>query len=172
MNRSTLLNNTAPPRYCVRIGLYTFALLVLQAVWISRLAYPALRADLLLPLMFGVAVEWPPVAGILWACLWGYAMDTLSGEFFGFHVGSYAVAVCVVHIALEKFEFHNPLYQMAFVGMCALGQTVALGMFLFVQSSVAITSTTVWVSLVIRALVITFVSPFVIYPIWNVRRGS
>lgn len=171
MNGPALLKHTAP-RYYLRIVIYTFVLVVVQAVWISRLPYPALRADLLLPLMFGVAVEWSPLGSFLWACLWGYAMDTFSGEFWGLHVGSYAVAVCVVHIALEKFEFHNPLYQMAFVGLCAAGQSVALGMFLFFQSSATVYSTSDWISLVIRALVITFVSPFVIYPIWNVRRTS
>ncbi len=85
--------------------------------------------------MFGVAVEWSPFLSIIWASAWGFIADTLSGKFWGFHVGAYVVAICLVNITAERFELHNPLYQMLFVGACAFGQSVALGLFLIVRSA-------------------------------------
>ncbi len=149
------------------VAVYTLILLLLQAQWISRLPYHAFRADLLLPLMFGIAVEWPPLLSLLWACVWGYAVDALSGKFWGFHVGSYVVAVCMVNIAVEKFEFHNPLYQVSFVGVCALGQSAALGLYLCCEP-VSIAS--MWISLVIRSMVTMALAPFIIYPVWNMNK--
>ena len=55
----------------IKITLYTLFVLALQAHLIPRLPYPALRVDLLIPLMFAVAVEWSPLAGLLWAKLLG-----------------------------------------------------------------------------------------------------
>lgn len=160
-----------PWQFFLKATAYTVVLLLLQAVLISRLPYPALRADLLLPLMFGIAGDWSPLAGVLWASIWGYAVDTLSGKFWGFHVVSYVVAVCVVNIAIEKIEFHNPIYQMAFVGACALGQSFALGMFLMFEPSSSMGFAATWGSLLARSLLTMVLSPLIIYPISNAGRS-
>src|SRR5512142_3149846 len=111
----------------LRLVVYTFSILLIQAHFVTRLPYQALRADLLLPLMFGIAAEWPPTAGLLWACFWGFLADNFSGMFWGLHVGSYVMAVCLVHMASERFDCQNPFYQMCLVGLCAAGQSVAIG---------------------------------------------
>lgn len=150
---------------------YTLFLLLAQALWVARLPYPALRVDLLLPLMLRLAVEWPPVASFIWAAAWGYVMDVLSGQFWGFHVGSYMVTACLVTLASERLEFDNLAYQVAFVGLCAFGQAVALGLFLTLSPAVTDLSSSVWISLLGRGLAITFVAPLVIWPVsW--MRGS
>jgi len=150
---------------------YTVLLVVVQAQWVSRMTQTALRADLLLPLMFGVAAEWSPLSGLAWALLWGYALDALSGKFWGFHVGSYVLAVCLVNVASEKLEFQNPLYQMAFVGVCALAQSFVLGIFLFFQSSDSYGEAGSWVNLFFRAVLTTILSPLIIYPVHNRNIG-
>ncbi|GLI35608.1 rod shape-determining protein MreD [Desulforhabdus amnigena] len=154
----------------LKLTAYTFFLLLLQVQGVSRLPYPALRIDLFLPLMFGVAIEWPPVASIFWGCVWGFAMDVLSGKFWGFHLGSYVVAICLVNIGLEKFEFQNPLYQMSFVGMCALGQSVALGLYLLFEPAGSISMMSMWMSLAVRSLIMMLCSPLILYPIWSGRK--
>ena len=135
------------------------------------MSYPAMRADLLLPLMFGVATVWPPLLSLSWALLWGFVLDTLSGKFWGFHVGSYVVAVCLVYAASEKFELQNPLYQMLFVGLCALGQSVVLGLFLVLEPESLIGISSICQDLLIRSLFIMLLSPFIIYPIGNSRQA-
>ena len=120
---------------------------MVQSYWVSRLPYPELRIDLLLPLMFGIAVEWSPVLSIVWASAWGFVADALSGKFWGFHVGSYVVAICLVNITAERFEFHNPLYQMLFVGACALGQSIALCLFLLVAAPEQVAMPSIYASL-------------------------
>ena len=151
----------------LKITLYTFFVLSLQAHVIPRLPYPALRVDLLLPLMFAIAVDWSPLAGVLWACFWGFVVDNFSGEFWGLHVGSYTVTVCLVHMASERFDWRNPVYQMGLVGLCAIGQSVALGLFLsFVPQDVP-SLTSVWISLGIRTLLSVTIAPLLIYPMLN-----
>lgn len=153
----------------VRIFLYTFFVLLLQAHVVPRVPYPALRADLLLPVMFAVAVEWPPVGGVLWASFWGFVVDNFSGEFWGLHVGSYTVTVCLVNMASEKFDCRNPLYQMGLVGLCALGQSIALGLYLsFVPMDIP-SLTSIWVGLGIRTLLSVTLAPLIIYPMMNSR---
>lgn len=151
----------------VKVTLYTIFVLALQAHLIPRLPYPALRIDLMLPLMFAVAVEWSPAAGVLWACLWGFVVDNFSGEFWGLHVGSYAVAVCLVNLASDKFDRRNPAYQMGLVGLCALGQSIALGLFLSFVPMDFPSLSYIWISLGIRTLLSVTVAPFLIYPILN-----
>ncbi len=158
--------------YLMGIIAYTFFLLLAQAHLFSRLPYPAMRADLLLPAIFGAAVEWPPVAGLLWAVFWGFVMDAYSGEFWGFHVGSYVVTTCLVHTAYEKFDFQNPLYQMCFVGLCALGQSVALGLYISLGHYGVTWLASTWISLLIRSLLTMLLTPFVLYPIWRMREKS
>jgi rod shape-determining protein MreD len=153
----------------VKIVLYTFFILLLQAHLVPRLPYPALRADLLLPLMFGIAVVWTPVGGLLWAAFLGFVVDNFSGEFWGLHVGSYMVAVCLVHMASEKFDCYNPVYQMGLVGLCALGQSVALGLFLSFVPMDFSSLASIWISLGIRTLLSISLAPLLIYPILNSR---
>lgn len=153
----------------VKIILYTLFILVLQAQLIPRLPYTALRTDLMLPLMFGVAVSGAPFGGLLWAAFWGFAVDNFSGEFWGLHVGTYMVAVCLVHVASEKFDCYNPLYQMGLVGLCALGQSVALGLFLsFVPMDIG-SLASIWISLGIRTLLSISLAPLLIYPMVSSR---
>lgn len=156
----------------LRVSAYTLLLLLLQAIWISRLSYPAMRVDLLLPLMFGVATVWPPLASLAWAFFWGFAVDTLSGKFWGFHVGSYVVAVCLVNVATEKFELQNPLYQMLLVGFCAFGQSVALGMYLLLEPFNVVSVSAIWEELLIRALFTMLLAPFIVYPIADAKSIS
>ena len=142
----------------------------MQIHLVSQLPQQFLRIDLLLPLMFGVAMEWSPLTGLLWACLWGYIADVFSGEFWGFHVVSYVIAVCLVNIAVEKFEFHNPFYQMCFVGACALGQSLILGLFLLFQPASPFLVLSTWHSLTLRSIVTALISPLLIYPVWNTKK--
>lgn len=159
-------------RYLARVTLYTLFLLLIQSYWVSRFSFTELRIDLLLPLMFGIAVEWSPVLSIVWALVWGFVVDTLSGKFWGFHVGSYVVAICLVNITAERFEFHNPIYQMLFVGACALGQSVVLALFLFVGAPEQITTPSVYGILLLRSLVTMLLAPLLTYPVWNIRESS
>jgi rod shape-determining protein MreD len=171
------MNGPARPRnstqyvYIFEMFIYTFFLLLLQATFFARLPYPALRADVLLPLMLGIAAEWSPVPSLLWACFWGYAVDVLSGEFWGLHVGSYAVAVCIVNIAADRLDFDNPFYQMSMVGLCALGQSAALGMYMTFEPLGFLASASVWTSLVIRSGLTMVLTPFVIYPVWSLKKS-
>ncbi len=153
----------------IKIFLYTLLVLMVQAHVIPRLPYPALRADLLLPLMFAVAIEWAPIPGVLWASVWGFVVDNFSGQFWGLHVGSYMVTVCLVNIASEKFDCHNPVYQMGFVGLCALGQSIALGLYVSFVPMDLPSLTTIWISLGIRTLLSMTVAPFLIYPLFYSR---
>jgi len=154
----------------IKTTLYSLFLLALQAHLIQRLPYPALRVDLLIPLMFAIAVEWPPLAGVLWAGFWGFVVDNFSGEFWGLHVGSYVVTVCLVNMASERFDWRNPAYQMGLVGLCALGQSIALGSFLsfFPMDIDALTS--IWIGLGIRTLLSVTIAPFLIYAMLNPRK--
>lgn len=153
----------------IKIILYTFFVLLVQAHLVSRLPYPALRTDLLLPLMFPVAMEWSPFAGLVWALFWGFVADNFSGEFWGLHVGSYCVAVCVVHMASDKFDCQNPLYQMCLVGLCAAGQAVAMGLFLSFTPMDFSSLVALWIGLGIRTLLAMTVAPLLIYPLLNPR---
>jgi rod shape-determining protein MreD len=121
--------------------------------------------------MFGTALEWPPLPSFFWAFFWGFAMDTLSGKFWGMHVGSYVVAVCLVHIASERLELHNPVYQMVFVGFCALGQSVVLGAFLMLETSSTLSLAATWGGIIMRSLFIMLLAPLVLFPLWHPRRS-
>lgn len=165
------LKNVSQVQQFLLVFVYTLMLLIVQSLWISRLSYPAMRADLLLPLMFGIATVWPPLASLSWALFWGFVLDTLSGKFWGFHVGSYVVAVCLVYAASEKFELQNPLYQMLFVGLCALGQSVVLGLFLMLEPYSLVGISPICQDLLIRSLFIMLLSPFIIYPIGNGKKA-
>ncbi len=172
MNTSSRMKNSLQWVYLLEMFLYTFLLVLLQADFFVRLPYPALRADILLPLVVGVAAQWSPVPSLLWACVWGYALDTLSGEFWGLHVGSYVVAISMVNIASEKFDFHNPVYQMCLVGLCALGQSLALGLYVSFEPAGLGPSATIWTSLLIRSVLIMVLAPFIIMPVsWMGRRA-
>jgi rod shape-determining protein MreD len=169
MTGSGFLNYGTTAGRMIKVTLYTCLVLALQAHLIPRLPYPALRIDLLLPLMFATAVEWSPLAGVLWASFWGFVVDNFSGEFWGLHVGSYALTVCLVNLTSERFDRRNPGYQMGLVGLCAAGQSVALGLFLsFVPTDLA-SLTSIWISLGIRTLLSVTIAPFLIYPMLNPR---
>ncbi len=154
----------------VKLIFYSFFVLGLQAYLVERLPYPALRVDLLLPVMFTIGVECSPLAGVLWAALLGFVVDNFSGEFWGMHVGSFTITVCLVNMASEKFDWCNPAYQMGLIGLCAFAQSLAIGLFLcFVPMEVP-AQTSIWISLGIRALLSATIAPFIIYPILNSRK--
>lgn len=155
----------ATVKRAVKFFLSGFVLLALQAQIVPQLPYAALRIDLFIPFMFVVAVEWSPLSGVLWAGSLGFMVDVLSGEFWGLHVGSYIVAVCVVNMASENFDCLNPGYQMGLVGLCALGQSVALGLFLSYVPMDSATLRSIWVSLSIRTLLSATIAPLLIYPL-------
>jgi hypothetical protein len=75
-----------------------------------------------------------------------------------------------VNVSSEKIELENPIYQMLFVGICALGQSVALGFFLLLEPSSLVDMALIWKDLIIRCLFIMFLSPFVIYPVREIGR--
>ncbi|MEM5788886.1 MAG: hypothetical protein AAGU11_16360 [Syntrophobacteraceae bacterium] len=154
------------------IACYSFFVLLLQAQLVTRMPYPALRTDLLLPLMLPVALEWPPITALLWASFWGFIIDNFSGEFWGLHVGSYAAAICLVNMASDKFDCNSPVYQMGLVGVCALGQSVALGLFQSFQPMDLPSLTALWTSLGIRTLLSMTMAPFLIYPLLSSRGSS
>ena len=154
--------------YWTRVGwpvLYTLILFLIQAQWICRLPYLGMRVDLLLPVTFGVALDWPFLPGLLWACVWGYIADTLSGKLLGFHVLSYVVAVCLVNVSADRFELDNPLYQMGLVGGCAVGQALVLGLFLILDPAGSSLTLSAWQNLFLRSIFMTLVTPFVIFPL-------
>jgi len=164
--------NVVTWRYLLKVTLYTLFLLVLQSYWVSYFGRPELRIDLLLPLMFGTAVEWSPLLSVVWASAWGFIVDALSGKFWGFHVGTYVVAVCLVNITAERFEYHNPVYQVLFVGACALGQSGALGLFLLFEAPGQIDFASTCRSLLARSVVMMVVAPLITYPLWNIRGNN
>ncbi|MGD9506310.1 MAG: rod shape-determining protein MreD [Syntrophobacteraceae bacterium] len=158
--------NSSTFGYLAKAAFYTFILFLVQARWVSGFSHPAMRIDLLLPLMFGVALKQSPVTSLSWAFAWGYVMDVFSGKFWGFHVVSYVVTVCMVYLGSQRLEFHNPLYQTVFMGLCALGQSVVLGLFLWAEpSSNYIWSAPLWASLGARSLLMLLLCPIIIYPI-------
>jgi len=169
MIASGMLNPVTTAGRMVKITIYTVVVLGLQAQLVPRLPYPALRIDLLLPLMFAAAVEWSLLSALLWASLWGFVVDDFSGEFWGLHVGSYAVTVCLVNLASDRFDRRNPGYQMGLVGLCALGQSIGLGLYLSFVPMDLPSLTSIWISLGIRTLFSMTVAPFLIYPLLNPR---
>lgn len=172
MEKLGYLRTAGAWQYFFKVAGYTFVLLLAQAMWISRMPLSALRGDLLLPVMFGVAVEWSTPFGLLWALIWGFVVDVLSGEFWGFHVGSYLVAICLVNMTAERFELSNPLYQMALIGLCALGQSLALGFFFVLTPSETMSEASVWMHLAVRAVLMALFAPLIIYPILSGRRSG
>jgi rod shape-determining protein MreD len=153
----------------LKLSAFCLILLALQAHLIQKLPYVALRVDLLLPLMFAIADQCSPLAGVFWAGLLGFVVDDFSGEFWGLHLGSYMATVCLVNMSSEKFDRRSPAYQMGLIGLCALGQSAALGLFLFFSSVEIPAPNSIWVSLGIRALLSATIAPFLIYPMLSVR---
>jgi len=171
-SRLGAFKNPARWQFSLWITAYTAILLLVQVLFVSTLPIRALRVDLLLPLMLGIATECPPVFSLLWAFLWGFVADTLSGKFWGFHVGSYVATICLVYIGAERFEFRNVLYQMFFVGLCALGQSIVLGLFMFIDPGSSAGFITSWMDLILRSLFMMVLSPVITAPVWQGRRSS
>jgi rod shape-determining protein MreD len=167
--------STGPPtpgvtaRKVVKFAVYCLLMLALQARLVQQLPYTAFRIDLLLPVIFAIAVECSPLAGVFWAGLLGFIVDDFSGEFWGMHVGSFTVTVCLVNMASERFDWRNPAYQAGLVGLCALGQSLALGLFLSFAPVDVPAPTSIWINLGIRALLSATIAPFLIYPVLNSR---
>ncbi|MCL5405179.1 MAG: rod shape-determining protein MreD [Deltaproteobacteria bacterium] len=167
MTVSRSFSQEATLKKAVKFSLFGLLFLALQAQVIPRLPYAALRIDLFLPFMFALAVECSPLSGVLGAGLLGFTADVFSGEFWGLHVGSYIVTVCLVYMASENFDWRNPAYQMGLVGLCAFGQSVALGLFVSYVPMDSVTLTSIWVSLGIRTLLSAIIAPLLIYPLLN-----
>lgn len=155
----------------LKIAAYTLALFILQAVWVSRIPYAGMRVDLLLPVMFGVALRKPPHAGLLWAFAWGYVIDVFSGKLWGFHVVSYVLTASLVYVGAQRIEFQNTGYQVVFMGLCSIGQSAVLGLFLWVSfSSSHVLSPALCASLVVRSLIMIVLCPLIIRPLREAKK--
>jgi hypothetical protein len=86
-------------------------------------------------------------------------------------VGSYMLTVCLVHMVSDRFERCNPAYQAGLVGLCALGQSIALGLFLSFVPMDLPSLTSIWISLGIRTLLTATIAPFLIYPLLNPKNA-
>lgn len=149
--------------------LYTFFIMLVQVHVVARLPYQALRTDLLLPLLIAAAVGWSPLPGLAWAAFWGFLADNFSGQLWGLHVCSYAVAVCLVHLASDRFDCYNPIYQAFLAGICVLGQSIAIGLYLSFVPQDLPTLTDIWISLGIRTVLCMTLTPLLVYPIFIPR---
>ena len=156
-------------RTFLKIAAYTLFLFLLQAYLIVRFPYRALRADLLLPLMVGVALKFPPLMSILWAFIWGYVADVLTGKFWGLHIGTYMITVRLVHLTAQKVEFYNPFYQMLFVLVCVLGQSALLGLILWMKSPALFAMNSFLENMEIRSLLTTLLTPLIVSPLLRMR---
>jgi rod shape-determining protein MreD len=166
---SRSLDQGVSVKTAVKFSLAAFLLLSLQAQVVPQFPYPALRIDLFLPFMFVAAIEYTPFAALLWAGVLGFVVDVFSGEFWGLHVGSYIVAVCLTNIASSSFDWDNPVYQMFLVGLCALGQSIALGLFFSYVPTDSATLASIWVALSIRTVLCSTVAPLLIYPLLGAK---
>ncbi len=156
-----------------RVFIYTFVLLMVQVHWVSRLPAQALRIDLFVPLMFAVALFWPPLAGLSWAFFWGFVLDVLSGKFWGFHVGSYVVTCCLVIVTMERLEMANPFFHLALIGLISLGQSMVLGLFMWFEPGESVLIQDMWWSLLARSAVMTLSAMFIVHPLWKLsERGT
>ncbi len=149
----------------LKVLIYTLVLLMVQVHWVSRLPVQALRIDLFIPLTFGVALIWPPLGALFWAFFWGFVVDLLSGKFWGFHVGSYVVTCCLVTITMDRLELGNPLFHLFFIGLCSLGQSIVLGLFLWLEPGTPGMLQDVWWNLLGRSVVMTFAAIFIVQPL-------
>ncbi len=165
---SVFHGKTVGSYHFIRVLAYTFALLMVQVLWIARLPAQALRIDLFIPLMFAVALIWPPMGCLFWAFFWGFVLDLLSGKFWGFHVGSYVVTCCLVMITMDRLELGNPLFHLFFIGFVSLGQSIILGLFLSFEPGDSALSGEVWGSLLGRSVFMTLSALFIVYPLRKV----
>ncbi len=155
----------------LKIILYTIGLFLLQANWVSCFTYLGMRVDLLLPLAFGVALRKPPIAGLAWAFIWGYIMDVLSGKLWGFHVVSYMLTAVLVYLGSQRMEFQNITYQVVFLGLCSIAQSVVLGLFMLIgHSSNDVLSPGLWVGLAVRSLIMIVLCPLIIHPLREMKK--
>lgn len=153
----------------LKITGYAFILFLIQVNLIACLPYRALRVDLMLPAMVGVALSSSSAIAIVWAFVWGYMVDILTGKFWGLHVGTYVITVRLVQVMAQKVESRNPFYQMFLVLLCVLGQSVILGVFLWIKSPTPLLLDSFLKNLEIRSLLITFLTPLIIFPVLKIR---
>ena len=146
----------------LRVGVLLFALFLLQGLVVSRLPAEGLRADLLVAAMFGAAVELSPALGLVFAVLFGYVADVFSGRFWGFHIASYVATVSLVSVTGARVEFRNPAFQAFLVGLCSLGQSAALGVYLWLRAPGEDLPLPLAGSLGVRAAVMTALGPLIV----------
>jgi len=153
----------------LKVAAYTFVLFFVQTHWIARLHYRALRVDLLIPAMVGIALLTSPVKGLAAAFLWGYIVDVLSGKFWGLHIGTYMTVVLLVHVMEHQIQFRNPLYQMSLILFCVLAQSFALGLYLWIKAPNPFLMEAFLRNLVVRSLLTTALTPLIVLPILKIR---
>jgi rod shape-determining protein MreD len=146
----------------LKLVTYSFGFFLVQIHFISRLPFQALRVDLLLLLMLGLALQLPLPMSISWALFLGYVVDVFSGKFWGFHVGSYVATVLLASKMLQKFEMHNPLYQMSVAGLCASLQCGLLVLFLWFDHQPAALSWSLLAGFLVRTMVMMLLAPVVV----------
>lgn len=156
-------------RNLFKIAGYTLLLFLLQTYLVARLPYRALRVDLLLPVMVGVALKLSPVMSLVWAFICGYMVDVLTGKFWGLHIGTYVITVRLVQLTTQKVEFYNPFYQMLFVLVCILGQSALLGLILWIKSPALFMMDSFFEHLEIRSLLTMLLTPLIVSPLLRIR---
>jgi len=142
---------------------YSLGLFLVQENFVSHLPHQALRVDILLLFIMGLALQLPLLLSIAWAMLVGYAADVFSGQFWGFHVCSYIFAVLLVTKILQKLKLDHFFYQMLLGGCCALFQSFLLAGFLWFTGQVSFLSWSLWATLVVRLLLMMLLAPVVVY---------
>lgn len=143
---------------------YGVVLFLIQGHWLSRIGYPGLRLDLLLPLALQVALEMPFAFAVCWSLAWGLVMDTFTGRLWGLHLGTYLLAMVLVYLAEERFELRNMAYRLVCVGLCALVEALVLGVYSVIVSAAPPYDPAIWLPLVVRILGVMVVTPLIGFP--------
>lgn len=149
--------------FSVTLG-YGVVLFLIQAHWLARVGHSGLRLDLLLPLALQTALEMPLPFAVCWSLIWGLVMDTFTGRLWGLHLGSYLLAVVLVYVAEDRFELRNMAYRLVCVGLCALLESVGVGVYSVIVSAAPPYDPAIWFPLVVRVLGLLLVTPLINYP--------
>ena len=154
----------------LRVAALLLVLFLLQGLWVARLSVAGLRVDLLLAAVFGAAVVLPPGAGLVLAVFFGYVADVFAGRFWGFHVAGYVAMVCLVSLMAPRVEFRNAAFQTVLVGLGSLGQSLALGLYLWLRVPGQDLPLSTLGSLGMRAAVMTALGPLVVAAVGKAAR--
>ncbi len=144
---------------------YALLVLLVQVQWVEHLKWAFFKVDLVLPVAFQVALFNPLPAALAWSLGLGFVVDTLSGKLWGLHMGTYCLAAGLYHVAAERLEMTNPVYQILCIGFCGLVQSVILGSYLQWTSVFPEWQATVWPGLFLRTAGTMVLAPAVMFPL-------